>query len=131
MVEKRVTSPLLVSPLSTDHWTECHLSAVHSPTLLGKSIPYLGICRLLGTEPWTPYDNKMSYAQEPSSIEKIAEVDTHIGVAMSGLTADARTLIEHARVETQVGLPCCVPVLRLPYELPEHSQSHPMQHLRR
>ncbi len=41
--------------------------------------------------------------QEPSSIEKIAEVDTHIGVAMSGLTADARTLIEHARVETQVG----------------------------
>ncbi|BDA41266.1 Proteasome subunit alpha type-5 [Coccomyxa sp. Obi] len=38
---------------------------------------------------------------EPSSIEKIAEVDTHIGVAMSGLTADARTLIEHARVETQ------------------------------
>ncbi len=41
-------------------------------------------------------------AQEPSSIEKIAEVDTHVGVAMSGLTADARTLIEHARVETQV-----------------------------
>ena len=43
--------------------------------------------------------------QEPSSIEKIAEVDTHIGVAMSGLTADARTLIEHARVETQVWKP--------------------------
>ena len=32
----------------------------------------------------------------------MAEVDEHIGVAMSGLTADARTLIEHARVETQV-----------------------------
>jgi len=29
------------------------------------------------------------------------EVDSHIGCAMSGLTADARTLIEHARVETQ------------------------------
>ena len=43
-------------------------------------------------------------SQEPSSIEKIAEIDTHIGVAMSGLTADARTLIEHARVETQVSL---------------------------
>lgn len=40
--------------------------------------------------------------QEPSSIEKIAEIDTHIGVAMSGLTADARTLIDHARVDTQV-----------------------------
>lgn len=43
--------------------------------------------------------------QEPSSIEKVAEVDTHIGVAMSGLTADARTLIEHARVETQARTP--------------------------
>lgn len=38
---------------------------------------------------------------EPSSIEKVAEVDDHIGVAMSGLTADARTLIDHGRVETQ------------------------------
>ncbi|OQR88324.1 proteasome subunit alpha type-5 [Achlya hypogyna] len=36
---------------------------------------------------------------EPSSIEKIMEVDSHIGAAMSGLTADARTLIDHARVE--------------------------------
>lgn len=40
--------------------------------------------------------------QEPSSVVKVAEVDEHIGVAMSGLTADARTLIDHARVETQV-----------------------------
>lgn len=39
---------------------------------------------------------------EPDSVEKIAEVDSHIGVAMSGLTADARTLIEHARTEAQV-----------------------------
>ncbi|KAI3431557.1 hypothetical protein D9Q98_004606 [Chlorella vulgaris] len=38
---------------------------------------------------------------EPTSIEKVAEVDEHIGVAMSGLTADARTLIDHGRVETQ------------------------------
>lgn len=36
-----------------------------------------------------------------SSVEKIMEIDTHIGCAMSGLTADARTLIDHARVETQ------------------------------
>ena len=43
-----------------------------------------------------------SSAQEPSSIEKIAEVDVHIGIAMSGLTADARTLVDHARVESQV-----------------------------
>lgn len=37
---------------------------------------------------------------EPSSIEKIVEIDKHIGCAMSGLTADARTMIDHARVES-------------------------------
>jgi 20S proteasome subunit alpha 5 len=38
---------------------------------------------------------------DPTSVEKIAEVDSHIGAAMSGLVADARTLIDHARVEAQ------------------------------
>ncbi|KAJ1446260.1 proteasome subunit alpha [Pelagophyceae sp. CCMP2097] len=38
---------------------------------------------------------------EASSVEKIMEVDSHIGVAMSGLIADARTLVDHARVEAQ------------------------------
>jgi len=38
---------------------------------------------------------------EPHSIEKILEIDSHIGCAMSGLMADARTLIDHARVESQ------------------------------
>merc|ERR1712141_267965 len=36
-----------------------------------------------------------------SSIEKVFEVDKHVGCAMSGLIADARTLIERARVEAQ------------------------------
>nr|CAH8843638.1 unnamed protein product [Trichobilharzia regenti] len=35
----------------------------------------------------------------PSSIEKIFEVDKHIACAVSGLVADARTLIERARTE--------------------------------
>ncbi|CEM02142.1 unnamed protein product [Vitrella brassicaformis CCMP3155] len=35
----------------------------------------------------------------PSSIEKIYELDYHIGCAMSGLIADARTLADHARTE--------------------------------
>ena len=39
---------------------------------------------------------------EPSSVEKILEIDTHIGCAMSGLTPDSRTIINHARVEAQV-----------------------------
>jgi 20S proteasome subunit alpha 5 len=36
---------------------------------------------------------------EPSSIEKILEIDSHVGCAISGLTADARTLVDHARLE--------------------------------
>ena len=39
--------------------------------------------------------------QEPRSIDKIAEIDKHVACANSGLAADSRTLIEHARVETQ------------------------------
>jgi len=38
---------------------------------------------------------------ESSSVEKIMEIDSHLGAAMSGLVADARTMVEHARVETQ------------------------------
>jgi len=38
---------------------------------------------------------------ESSSIEKIMEIDSHLGCAMSGLTADARTMIDHARVTSQ------------------------------
>eukprot|EP00918_Siedleckia_nematoides_P107876 GHVU01235379.1.p1 GENE.GHVU01235379.1~~GHVU01235379.1.p1 ORF type:complete len:261 (-),score=65.98 GHVU01235379.1:298-1080(-) len=38
---------------------------------------------------------------EPSSIQKILEIDDHIGCAMSGLMADARLLTDHARVEAQ------------------------------
>lgn len=36
---------------------------------------------------------------EASSIHKIVEIDRHIGCAQSGLTADATTLVERARVE--------------------------------
>ncbi|GAA5959369.1 hypothetical protein JCM8115_000090 [Rhodotorula mucilaginosa] len=38
---------------------------------------------------------------ESDSVEKIMEIDRHIGCAMSGLTADARTMVEHARVTAQ------------------------------
>ncbi|KAK1939476.1 putative proteasome alpha 5 subunit [Babesia divergens] len=36
---------------------------------------------------------------ESVSLEKIMEIDSHIGCTMSGLIADARTLIDHARSE--------------------------------
>jgi len=38
---------------------------------------------------------------EADSVEKIMEIDGHIGAAMSGLVADARTLVDKARVEAQ------------------------------
>jgi 20S proteasome subunit alpha 5 len=34
-----------------------------------------------------------------SSIEKVMEIDAHVGCAMSGLIADAKTLVDHARVQ--------------------------------
>jgi 20S proteasome subunit alpha 5 len=34
-------------------------------------------------------------------VEKVVEIDRHVAAASSGLTADARSLIEHARVECQ------------------------------
>lgn len=39
---------------------------------------------------------------EPQSIEKIFQIDEHIGVATSGLVADARVLVDRARVEAQI-----------------------------
>lgn len=38
---------------------------------------------------------------ESTTIEKIVEVDKHIGCAVSGLMADSRTMIDRARVECQ------------------------------
>ncbi|PIK45317.1 hypothetical protein BSL78_17818 [Apostichopus japonicus] len=38
---------------------------------------------------------------ESKSVEKIVEIDCHLGCAMSGLIADSRTLVDKARVEAQ------------------------------
>lgn len=57
----------------------------------------IGICTsegvILGVE-----KRVTSSLLESDSIEKIMEIDSHIGCAMSGLTADARSMIDHARV---------------------------------
>lgn len=39
---------------------------------------------------------------QPESFEKIFQVDTHIGTAISGMIADARQLVERARLEAQI-----------------------------
>ncbi len=41
---------------------------------------------------------------EAESIEKIFQIDNHIGAATSGLVADARALIDRARVEAQINM---------------------------
>lgn len=37
----------------------------------------------------------------PSSLEKTIQIDTHVGAVLAGLVADARTLVDYARVESQ------------------------------
>jgi len=38
---------------------------------------------------------------DPTSVEKIMEIDYHVGCASSGIAGDAKTLADHARVEAQ------------------------------
>lgn len=39
---------------------------------------------------------------EPGSIEKIFQIDEHVGCATSGLVADARALVSYARISSQI-----------------------------
>lgn len=38
---------------------------------------------------------------KPESVEKVFKIDDHIGATTSGLVADARVVVDHARVEAQ------------------------------
>ena len=76
---------------------------LHCPLLSCPGAIQLGSCAVgirtdegvvLGVE-----KRSTSTLLEQSSIEKIFELDHHIGAAISGLTADARTLVDHCRVE--------------------------------
>ena len=49
-------------------------------------------------------EKKSSELQEVVGSEKIFKIDDHIGVAIAGLTSDARVLIDRARVQAQVNL---------------------------
>lgn len=46
--------------------------------------------------------NIASRLMEPDSIEKIFQIDEHIGCATSGLVADARALVDYARIASQI-----------------------------
>ncbi len=49
-------------------------------------------------------EKKSSELQEVIGSEKIFKIDDHIGVAIAGLTADARVLVDRARVQAQVNI---------------------------
>ncbi|MBD3229464.1 MAG: archaeal proteasome endopeptidase complex subunit alpha [Candidatus Lokiarchaeota archaeon] len=49
-------------------------------------------------------EKRIMNLQEPASIEKVFKIDEHIGCAIAGLTADARVLIDQARIQCQINL---------------------------
>ncbi|MFX1368503.1 MAG: archaeal proteasome endopeptidase complex subunit alpha [Promethearchaeota archaeon] len=46
-------------------------------------------------------EKKVMPLQEPDSVEKVSKIDEHAGVATSGFMADARKLIQEARIKAQ------------------------------
>ncbi len=61
------------------------------------------VCRNSNSVVFT-VEKKNSELQEVIGSEKIFKVDDHIGVAIAGLTADARVLVDKARVQAQVNI---------------------------
>jgi proteasome alpha subunit len=63
----------------------------------------------------------------PTSIEKIFAIDQHIGCASSGLVADARALVDRARVEAQLNRVTydeAIPVETLVKRICDYKQSY-------
>ncbi|HLF16527.1 MAG TPA: archaeal proteasome endopeptidase complex subunit alpha [Candidatus Thermoplasmatota archaeon] len=63
----------------------------------------------------------------PGSIEKIFAIDAHVGCATSGLVADARALVDRARVEAQmnrVSYDEAIPVEVLAKRICDYKQSY-------
>ena len=50
----------------------------------------------------TAVEKRILSLQEADSIEKIFKIDEHVGCSIAGLTADARVLVDHARVQSQI-----------------------------
>ena len=61
------------------------------------------VCRNSNSVVFT-VEKKSSELQEIIGSEKIFKIDDHIGVAIAGLTADARVLVDRARVQAQVNI---------------------------
>ena len=92
-VEKRISSSLL-EPSRYD--------GVNGQPIAGSSV----LIRLIHSFMHTSIASNPTQPTHLLSVEKIMEIDTHIGAAMSGLMPDARTLVDHARVSFDATLVC-------------------------
>ncbi|MFO8019934.1 MAG: archaeal proteasome endopeptidase complex subunit alpha [Promethearchaeia archaeon] len=92
---KRYDRALTVfSPEGRLYQVEYALEAVRRGTLAVAVKSEAGVC--LASQVKVP-----SKLMDPDSIDKIFQVDNHIGVAISGLHADSRALINYARTQAQ------------------------------
>ena len=62
------------------------------------------VCRNKNSVVFTVEKKSCELQEDIMGSEKIFKIDDHIGVAIAGLTADARVLIDRARVQAQVNL---------------------------
>ncbi|MFX0073302.1 MAG: archaeal proteasome endopeptidase complex subunit alpha, partial [Candidatus Hermodarchaeota archaeon] len=62
------------------------------------------VCRNLNSVVFAVEKKSAELQEQTKGSEKIFKIDNHIGVAIAGLTADARVLIDRARVQAQVNL---------------------------
>ncbi|MHA1145887.1 MAG: archaeal proteasome endopeptidase complex subunit alpha [Candidatus Helarchaeota archaeon] len=78
-----------------------------------KGTTAIGICASDGVA--LVVEKRVLPLQDSTTIEKIFKLDDHVGAAISGLTADARVLIDHARIQAQIN--------RLTYDEPIDTQA--------
>ncbi|MBA7659389.1 Proteasome subunit alpha [subsurface metagenome] len=62
------------------------------------------VCRNKNSVVFTVEKRSSELQDDRTGSEKIFKIDDHIGVAIAGLTADARVLIDRARVQAQVNI---------------------------
>jgi len=84
----------IFSPEGRLYQVEYALEAVRRGTLVVAAKSNENVC--LGAQ-----IKVLSKLMDADSIDKIFQVDDHVGVAISGLHADARALINYARVQAQ------------------------------